>query len=238
MHSFIHYRTKAFPCPTHKTPTAAKCFCPNEPPHKTSLPIRTKRQRSSHVSTTLLQQPNSRPRTKVIRSLSGSRPQADAPNPGSSSHNTIMSLVWYGCTCQSLRVLRCASQFVTPLAVPAACVRAATVSCIATSFIPSFVPLHYTTCVPSICRKAWHTAATRKAQARRCTRLCKASPAILTGFHSATLRPSFTSVACSPPAAYVLLAFLACHACGFVTAFVPATQSPRTHNKSTRQTLA
>lgn len=39
---------------------------------------------------------------------------------------------------------------------------------------------------------------------RECTNLSQANPTILTGFHSATLRHSFTSVAFSPPAAYNL----------------------------------
>ena len=41
---------------------------------------------------------------------------------------------------------------------------------------------------------------------RECTSLSQASPTILTGFHSATLRHTFTSVAFSPPAAHNLLA--------------------------------
>ena len=36
---------------------------------------------------------------------------------------------------------------------------------------------------------------------RECTSLSQANPTILTGFHSASLRHSFTSVAFSPPAA-------------------------------------
>lgn len=43
---------------------------------------------------------------------------------------------------------------------------------------------------------------------------------ILTGFHFASLRPSFISVAFSPPAAYNLACLAACHSCGFVMVFV------------------
>ena len=39
---------------------------------------------------------------------------------------------------------------------------------------------------------------------RVCTSLSQANPTILTGFHSASLRHSFTSVAFSPPAAHNL----------------------------------
>jgi len=39
---------------------------------------------------------------------------------------------------------------------------------------------------------------------RECTSLSQANPTILTGFHSASLRHSFTSVAFSPPAAHNL----------------------------------
>lgn len=69
----------------------------------------------------------------------------------------------------------------------------------ATSFISSFFPLHYTTFV------AWPFAThypehKPKAQVMHIP-FRKPDATILTGFHSATLRPTFISVAFSPPAA-------------------------------------
>jgi hypothetical protein len=74
----------------------------------------------------------------------------------------------------------------------------------ATSFITSFVPLHCTTF-------AANTFASRlgiplpdtKQHTWECTSLSQANATILTGFHSASLRHSFTSVAFSPPAAHI-----------------------------------
>ena len=67
------------------------------------------------------------------------------PNQCSSANKAVYILVRYWHTCIALRVLRFASQFVTLLAAPTACVRAATCVLHASSFISSFVPLHYTT---------------------------------------------------------------------------------------------
>ena len=56
-------------------------------------------------------------------------------------------------------------QFVTLLAAPTAFVRAATCVLHATSFISSFVTLHYTSFIACHCCKAWHTCHTQiKAQ--------------------------------------------------------------------------
>ncbi len=71
--------------------------------------------------------------------------QADAPNQCSSANKSVYKLLWYWHTCIALRVLRYASQFVTLLAAHTAFVTAATCVLHATSFISSFVPLHYTT---------------------------------------------------------------------------------------------
>jgi len=71
--------------------------------------------------------------------------QVDAPNQCSSANKSVYKLVRYWHTCIALRVLRFATQFVTLLAAPTAFVRAATCVLHATSFISSFVTLHYTT---------------------------------------------------------------------------------------------
>ena len=105
----------------------------------------------------------------------------------------------------------------------------------ATSFISSFVPLHYTTFaakpfaprqgIPSYTQRNTHGNAPAFPQA---------IPTILTGFHSASLRHSFTSVAFSPPAAHNLACLAACHSCGFVMVFVQAHKAlmkTKTHAK-------
>jgi len=69
-----------------------------------------------------------------------------------------------------------------------------------------------------------------------CTSLSQAISTILTGFHFAALRHSFTSVAFSPPAAHNLACLAACHSYGFVMVFVRHTLSDE--NKNTCQTLA
>ena len=72
----------------------------------------------------------------------------------------------------------------------------------ATSFISSFVPLHYTTFAskPFATRQGipGHTQSNTLGYAPA---FQQTIPTILTGFHSASLRHSFTSVAFSPPAA-------------------------------------
>lgn len=72
----------------------------------------------------------------------------------------------------------------------------------ATSFITSFVPLHYTSfaAYPFASRLGIPYLIT-ETRHRECTSLSQASPTILTGFHFAALRHSFSSVAFSPPAA-------------------------------------
>jgi hypothetical protein len=64
----------------------------------------------------------------------------------------------------------------------------------------------------------------------------KANATILTGLHSATLRPTFTSVAFSPPAANNFARLAACHSYGFVMVFDLHTKLDE--YKNTRQTLA
>ena len=100
----------------------------------------------------------------------------------------------FGCSA-SLRSLACCLQF---LLIPhgSYCVLHAT------SFITSFVPLHYTTfAAKPFCCKAGHTKPHTKQYTWDAPAFPQVIPAILTGFHSASLRHSFTSVAFSPPAA-------------------------------------
>ena len=104
----------------------------------------------------------------------------------------------FGCSA-SLRSLSCCLQF---LLIPhgSYCVLHAT------SFISSFVPLHSTSFVAKPFASCWASQPMHKATHRECTSLSQANPTILTGFHSASLRHTFTSVAFSPPAAHNLLA--------------------------------
>ena len=74
-----------------------------------------------------------------------------------------------------------------------------------------------------------------------CTSLSQAIPTILTGFHFAALRHTFTSVAFSPPAAHNLACLAACHGCGFVKVFVTLATDlirTKTHAKPLRLTVA
>ena len=81
-------------------------------------------------------------------------------------------------------------------------------SCVlhATSFISSSVPLHYTSFAadPFASRLGIPCQYHRCTAQWACTSLSQAIPTILTGFHFAALRHSFTSVAFSPPAAHNL----------------------------------
>ena len=108
----------------------------------------------------------------------------------------------------------------------------------ATSFISSSVPLHYTSFVanPFASRLGIPCQQHRSKAQWECTSLSQASPTILTGFHFAALRHSFTSVAFSPPAAHNLACLAACHSYGFVMVFVRHTLADE--NKNTCQTLA
>lgn len=77
----------------------------------------------------------------------------------------------------------------------------------ATSFITSFVPLHYTSFVagPFAARQGI-LADPQSLKQKYAPAFPQAIATILTGFHFASLRHSFTSVAFSPPAAHNLLA--------------------------------
>ena len=89
----------------------------------------------------------------------------------------------------------------------------------------------------TICSKAGHPKPHTKSNTLgNAPAFPQAIPTILTGFHSASLRHSFTSVAFSPPAAHNLACLAACHSYGFVMVFVRHTLSDE--NKNTCQTLA
>ncbi len=115
---------------------------------------------------------------------------------------SIKILLWYASSCNALRAaiagLSYCLQFLR-LRSGSYCVLHAT------SFITSFVPLHYTSFAakPFASRQGIpsHTQSNAHGNAPAFSQAC---PTILTGLHSASLRHSFTSVAFSPPAAYYL----------------------------------
>ena len=82
-----------------------------------------------------------------------------------------------------------------------------------TSFISSFVPLHYTRSQLTIFPPPWHTNPHTYPQ-HKCAHVSGQTRAtVLTGFHSPSLRPSFISVAYRPPAAFCCCARLAAPGC-------------------------
>lgn len=144
-----------------------------------------------------------------------------------------MSLLWNAYSCN---VLPDAAQFVTFLAAPCACVRAATVSLHPTSFIsiPCSAPFHP---FAAILFAASHGSILLSTNPPTSTaHTFPQSPATLTGFHCATQRHSFTQYDSVHPLPIILLALRACNGCGFVMVFVAHTQHP--YNKKPRQTLA
>ena len=109
-------------------------------------------------------------------------------------------------------------------------------SCHFIHFVLRYASLHHVHSL-TICCKARHTIHSTKQSTSDAHAFSQSSATIFTGFHSATLRPTFISVAFSPPAAnnFARLACLpqlrVCHG------FCPAAQS-FDENKNTRQTLA
>jgi hypothetical protein len=73
-------------------------------------------------------------------------------------------------------------------------------SCHLIHFVLRSAPLHHVRS-PTISSKAWQPEQIHKAWLQGCTNHFASHATILTGFHSATLRPTFISVAFSPPAA-------------------------------------
>ena len=123
------------------------------------------------------------------------------PNHCSSSNKSFYKLLWYCCTCNALRVLRFATQFVMLLAVPPHSSRQ--LLCPSRNFVHFFlVTLHYTTfaarqfaSVPGI------LPLTHKSAMAGCT-VPYASQRYNTHWVSLRFtRHSFTSVSFSPPAA-------------------------------------
>ena len=111
----------------------------------------------------------------------------------------FITLLWYCCTCNALRA---ATQVCHTTCSSSSFLTAATVSFTPLrSFLPTF--RFITPCSQlCICFKAGHPFCPGTNQ---CTwnapAFPQASPTILTGFHFAALRHTFTSVAFSPPAA-------------------------------------
>lgn len=73
-------------------------------------------------------------------------------------------------------------------------------SCHLIHFVLRSAPLHHVRSL-TICSTAWQPDLTHKAGLQGCTNPFASHATILTGFHSALLRPTFISVAFSPPAA-------------------------------------
>ena len=116
----------------------------------------------------------------------------------------VYSLLWYCCTCIALRVLRYATQFVTLLAAHTAFVTAATVSFTPLrSLLPSFRFITPRSQLNNLLQGMGCIAKHNSKHMQPHT-FSQANATILTGFHSASLRHSFTSVAFSPPAAHNL----------------------------------
>ena len=163
------------------------------------------------------------------------------PNHCSSSNKSVYNLLWNCCTCNAPWVLRFASQFVMLLAVPPHSSRQ--LLCPSRHFVHSFLrsaSLHLVRSYSFASRPGIPLPNTKQ-HTRECTGLLQAKATILTGFHSAALRHSFTSVAFSPPAAHNLACLAACHGCGFVMVFVTPTtglNKTKTHAKPLRLTVA
>lgn len=108
------------------------------------------------------------------------------------------ALLWYCCTCTALRVLRSLShclQLIRHSSRQLLCP-----SCHLIHFVLRSAPLHHVRTL-TICCKAWHTIQHTKQSTSDAHTFSQAHATILTGFHSAPLRPTFISVAFSPPAA-------------------------------------
>ena len=143
------------------------------------------------------------------------RQQVDMPNHCSSSNKSVYKLLWYCCTCNALRVLRFATQFVMLLAVPPHSSRQLLCpSCHFVHFFLRSASLHHVRSQSNYSRLGIPLATHISKIKWNAPAFPQAYPTILTGFHSASLRHSFTSVAFSPPAAHNLLA-LRTHSAAF-----------------------
>ncbi len=112
------------------------------------------------------------------------------------------SLLWYCCTCIALRVLRSLSHCLQLIRHSSR-----QLLCPSRHFVHYFLrsaSLHLVRSY-AYCFKAWHPDLNTKAShSGNAHTFSQIHPTILTGFHCASLRHSFTSVAFSPPAAHNL----------------------------------
>ena len=139
----------------------------------------------------------------------------------------FITLLWYCCTCNALRAATqvchttcSSSSFLT--AAPASFTKLR-------SLLPSFRFISPRSQL-NICFSAWHPAPKTQTIALQDAQfLSQATAAVLTGFHSASLRHSFTSVSFSPPAAHFCYARRPPHL-GFVhlasIRLIPSVHSP------------
>ena len=114
-------------------------------------------------------------------------------------------------------------------------------SCHLVHFFLRYASLHHVRSLPICCKAGHPICFTHSLTHGNAPAFTQAIPAILTGFHFASLRHPFTSVAFSPPAANNLACLAACHGCGFVMVFVHthiALTKTKTHAKPLRLTVA
>lgn len=141
------------------------------------------------------------PRCKVIRCSSCLFGKQMCQTNAAAAMKSVYKLLWYCCTCIALRVLRYATQFVTLLAAHTAFVTAALVSFMPLrSFRPSFRFTSPRSQLDHLLQGMAHYPHTKQSTSDAHT-FSQANATILTGLRSATLRPPFTSVAFSTPAA-------------------------------------
>lgn len=160
--------------------------------------------------------------------------QADAPNQCSSANKAVYSTFMvlgtpafpFGCSA-TLRSLSHCLQLIRHSSRQLLCP-----SCHLIHFVLRFASLHHVRS-PTICCKAWQPDLNHKAELQGCTNPFANHPIILTRFHFATLRPSFISVAFSPPAANNFARLAACPGYGFVMVFVRPHKATRQKQKHT-----
>ena len=129
--------------------------------------------------------------------------QADAPNHCSIANKAVYETCMvlakltmpFGCSA-TLRSLSHCLQLIRHSSRQLLCP-----SCHLIHFVLRSAPLHHVRS-PTICCKAWHTIHSTDQSTSDAHTFSQAYATILTGFHSATLRPTFISVAFSPPAAH------------------------------------
>ena len=111
----------------------------------------------------------------------------------------LITLLWYCCTCNALRA---ATQVCHTTCSSSSFLTAATVSFTPLrSLLPSFRFITPRSQLNHLLQGRASHCQTQTNTHENATAFPQANPTILTGFHSASLRHSFTSVAFSPPAA-------------------------------------